>query len=98
MKVLKNTLLLGIVCALVSLPLAAQVDTGTADFTVYASIGDSLTAGFSSGSLHGDGQALSYPALISLQARGPVPFVPKSSSKPFVEILPPSYGLLQVII
>jgi len=74
MKSLKLTLVVGLAFALVSVPSMAQVDTGAADFTVYASIGDSLTAGFSSGSLHIDGQAVSYPSLISFQARGPIPF------------------------
>ena len=74
MKALKLTLVFGLAFALVSVPSMAQVDTGAADFTVYAAIGDSLGAGFSSGSLHIDGQALSYPSLISLQARGPIPF------------------------
>jgi lysophospholipase L1-like esterase len=60
--------------ALAVSPAIGQVETGRADFSRYASIGDSLTAGFSSGSLHGDGQALSYPSLISLQARGGADF------------------------
>jgi lysophospholipase L1-like esterase len=48
-------------------PAAAQ-DTGSADFTRYAAIGDSLTAAFASGGLHEDVQRLSYPALIARQA------------------------------
>lgn len=47
-------------------PAGAQ-DTGSADFTRYAAIGDSLTAAFASGGLHEDVQRLSYPALIARQ-------------------------------
>lgn len=43
-------------------------DTGSADFTRYVAVGDSLTAGFASGGLHVDVQQLSYPALIARQA------------------------------
>jgi lysophospholipase L1-like esterase len=74
MKTLKIALIAGLAFVLLSAPSVAQVDTGSADFTVYASLGDSLASGFSSGSLHTDGQALSFPSLISLQARGPIPF------------------------
>lgn len=53
------------------LPLAAfAVDTGSADFTRYVAIGDSLTAGFMSGSLNQPAQQNSYPALIYRQATG----------------------------
>ncbi|HEY0782652.1 MAG TPA: SGNH/GDSL hydrolase family protein, partial [Thermoanaerobaculia bacterium] len=47
----------------------AQV-SGSADFTTYVSLGDSLTAGFTSGSLVQDEQLNSYPALINAQAKG----------------------------
>lgn len=47
---------------------AAAQDTGSADFTRYAAVGDSLTAAFASGGLHEDVQRLSYPALIARQA------------------------------
>lgn len=43
-------------------------DTGTADFTRYMAVGDSLTAGFASSGLHEDVQRLSYPALLAGQA------------------------------
>ena len=49
---------------------AAQVDTGTANFTRYVALGDSLTAGFMSGGLVRDVQLNSYPALIFRQATG----------------------------
>jgi lysophospholipase L1-like esterase len=48
----------------------AQPDTGNADFTRYVAFGDSLTAGFSSGSLNVRFQRNSYPALIYRQATG----------------------------
>lgn len=53
------------------LPVAAfSADTGSADFTRYVAIGDSLTAGFMSGSLNQTAQQNSYPALIYRQATG----------------------------
>ncbi len=48
----------------------AQVDTGTANFTRYVALGDSLTAGFASAALVRTHQANSYPALIFKQATG----------------------------
>lgn len=44
--------------------------TGSADFTRYVAIGDSLTAGFMSGSLYVGAQQNSYPFLIYRQATG----------------------------
>lgn len=44
--------------------------TGTANFATYVALGDSLTAGFCSGSLHQSCQAGSYPALLNRQATG----------------------------
>jgi phospholipase/lecithinase/hemolysin len=49
---------------------AAAVATGSADFTTYVALGDSLTAGFSSGSINQTYQVNSYPALIYRQAKG----------------------------
>jgi phospholipase/lecithinase/hemolysin len=49
---------------------ASAVDTGSADFSRYVSFGDSLTAGFNSGSLVRTFQVHSYPSLINLQATG----------------------------
>lgn len=48
----------------------AQVDTGSANFTRYVAFGDSLTAGFNSGSLVRTYQNNSYPVLIYRQATG----------------------------
>lgn len=53
---------------LVSAGAAVAQNTGSADFTRYVALGDSLTAGFASGGLHEDVQRLSYPALIARQA------------------------------
>jgi lysophospholipase L1-like esterase len=47
-----------------------QVNTGTANFATYVALGDSLTAGFSSGALLEKYQINSYPALIYRQANG----------------------------
>ena len=49
---------------------AFAVNTGSADFTTYVALGDSLTAGFSSGALLQTYQVNSYPALIYRQATG----------------------------
>jgi hypothetical protein len=70
MKTLRKLLLLGLPLVLSVLPATAQVNTGSADFSRYVALGASLTAGFSSGSLHAEGQALSYPSLIHSQATG----------------------------
>ena len=49
---------------------AAQVNTGSANFSRYVAIGDSLTAGFMSSGLVRDVQLNSYPSLIWRQASG----------------------------
>jgi hypothetical protein len=65
-KILASALALALL-----LPVAAfAVDTGSANFTKYVAIGDSLTAGFMSGGLVRTAQVNSYPALIHLQATG----------------------------
>lgn len=48
----------------------AQVDTGSADFSRYVAMGDSLTAAFSSGGLVDAVQTVSYPSLVHRQATG----------------------------
>jgi lysophospholipase L1-like esterase len=64
-------ILAGALALALLLPLAAfAVDTGTADFTRYVAIGDSLTAGFMSGGLSQTAQSRSYPFLIYRQATG----------------------------
>ncbi len=58
------------ICVALLLPgaLLAQVNTGSANFSMYVSMGDSLTAGFYSGGLTEQFQKQSYPALIARQA------------------------------
>jgi lysophospholipase L1-like esterase len=64
-------ILAGALALALLLPLAAfAVDTGSADFTRYVAIGDSLTAGFMSGGLSQVAQRNSYPFLIYRQATG----------------------------
>jgi lysophospholipase L1-like esterase len=64
-------ILAGVLALALLLPLAAfAVDTGSADFTRYVAIGDSLTAGFMSGGLSQVAQRNSYPFLIYRQATG----------------------------
>lgn len=63
------------VCALALALLVAgaafgQPNTGAANFSTYVALGDSLTAGFSSGSLVRTYQVNSYPALIYREATG----------------------------
>jgi lysophospholipase L1-like esterase len=60
----------------------AQVDTGTANFTRYVALGDSLTAGFESGSINRTYQVNSYPALIFRQATGRTGFEQPLVSEP----------------
>lgn len=43
------------------------LEPGTADFTNYIAVGNSLTAGYQDGGLFLEGQSLSYPALIARQ-------------------------------
>jgi hypothetical protein len=50
-------------------PPPVVVDTGTANFTRYVSIGNSLTAGFQSNALSQRDQAFSYPNLVSQQVQ-----------------------------
>jgi lysophospholipase L1-like esterase len=64
-------ILAGALALALLLPLAAfAVDTGSADFTRYVAVGDSITAGFMSGSLFQEAQRNSYPILIYRQATG----------------------------
>jgi lysophospholipase L1-like esterase len=67
-----STLAVLLVAAALAAPAAllAQPDTGQANFTRYVAMGDSLTAGFVSGSLVSNYQVNSYPAHIYRQATG----------------------------
>lgn len=57
---------------------APSVSAGTADFTSYVAIGNSLTSGYSDGGLYNEAQATSYPALLAQQFaktdKGPASF------------------------
>jgi lysophospholipase L1-like esterase len=55
-----------LVAAVLAVPAFAQA-RGSADFTRYYAIGDSLTAGYESGSLNVNHQQFSYPAVIARQ-------------------------------
>lgn len=65
-----KTLAGSLALALIVPAAASAVDTGSADFTRYVAVGDSLTAGFMSGSLNQPSQQNSYPVLIYRQATG----------------------------
>lgn len=47
----------------------APVEAGTADFTKYVAVGNSLAAGFQSNALYPEGQQYSYPNLLAQQFR-----------------------------
>ncbi len=49
------------------LPTPATYSAGTADFSNYVSIGNSLTAGYMDGALYTSGQSQSFPALVAAQ-------------------------------
>ncbi|MEM7052751.1 MAG: SGNH/GDSL hydrolase family protein [Acidobacteriota bacterium] len=69
----RNSLLVAVVTAalLLATGSAWAQNTGSADFTRYVAVGDSLTAGFASSGLLSDVQVNSYPALIARQAGAP---------------------------
>ena len=69
-KSVRGILIAALGIAVVAMPSFAQVDTGSADFSKYVSLGDSLTAGFSNGGLGSDQQLDSYPRQIHDAATG----------------------------
>jgi lysophospholipase L1-like esterase len=74
-----------LVVLLATLPAAAQVD-----FTNYVALGDTLTAGFVSGSLMNWYQERSFPAVLAQQAGSPVfeqPYVSEPGIGPIFELL-----------
>lgn len=82
---MKKILFAACVLALLALPAAAQVD-----FSRYVALGDSITAGYSSGSLNQYYQERSYPALLAEQAGSPVfeqPLVSEPGIPPILEML-----------
>ena len=46
-----------------------KVTNGTADFTKYVALGNSLTSGYRDGALYLDGQNESYPSMIAQQMK-----------------------------
>lgn len=58
---------------------APAVSAGSADFSSYVSVGNSLTSGYSDGGLYNEAQATSYPAILAQQFaktdKGPAGFV-----------------------
>jgi len=74
-----------LVVLLATLPAAAQVD-----FTNYVALGDSLTAGFASGSLMNWYQDRSFPAVLAQQAGAPVfeqPYISEPGVGPIFELV-----------
>lgn len=67
MKITRNILTLLVVAGLALTPAVAQ-DTGSADFTSFVALGDSLTQGITNAGLFEGVQVNSYPALIARQA------------------------------
>jgi len=63
---------------------APKASAGSADFSRYIAVGNSLTAGYSDGGLYNEAQATSYPALLAQQfaktGNGPASFVQPSFS------------------
>lgn len=68
MTQLRRAILVLSVFLLAALPAAAQVDTGSADFTRFVALGDSLSHGFTNGGVVRGVQVNSIPALIARQA------------------------------
>jgi lysophospholipase L1-like esterase len=90
--------LLPILATAALLPGAAfAADTGKADFTNYVSAGDSLTAGFMSGSLIDTAQKVDYPALIAAQA-GVADFEQPLVSPPGIPAILTLQGLFPTVI
>ena len=71
MTQLRRAILVLSVFLLAALPAAAQVDTGSADFSRFVALGDSLTQGFTNGGVVRGVQVNSIPALIARQAGVP---------------------------
>lgn len=64
----RTTALVSLLALVLAPGAALAVNTGSADFTNYVSAGDSLTAGFMSGSLIDTSQKHDYPSIIASQA------------------------------
>ncbi|UOQ98043.1 hypothetical protein MUN81_00790 [Hymenobacter sp. 5317J-9] len=63
---------------------APNMSPGSADFSSYVAVGNSLTSGYSDGGLYNEAQATSYPAILAQQfaktGKGPAAFVQPSFS------------------
>lgn len=105
-RIVAGTLSLVLLLAFAPAPGHAQVDTGSADFSRYVAIGDSLSAAIVSGGWVDRNQLNSFPALIHRQATGGAggfeqpllggPGVPPPlqliSLRPLVLAPPPGFG------
>ncbi len=81
----KTIFAISLVLLLGAAPVSAQVD-----FTNYVALGDSLTAGFASGSLMNWYQERSYPAVLAQQAGAPVfeqPYISEPGLGPIFELV-----------
>ena len=98
----RTTIACSLVLALALVPMATfgqNVDTGSADFSKYVALGDSLTAGFASGGLVETYQRVSYPALINERVKGPdTPFQQPLVSEPGIPPLLRLQSLAPLVI
>lgn len=89
---------IGLSLLLVAGVASAQTDTGSANFTRYVAMGDSLTAGFTSGGLAESAQMNSYPLLIHRQATGGGGFEQPIVSDPGLPPLLQLYSLVPLVV
>lgn len=93
----RTLLVLLLVAGLTGAPALAQ-DTGSANFTSYVALGDSLTQGFSNGGVFEGVQVNSYPALIARQAGVGAGFEQPTVSAPGIPGLLQLQSLLPLVI
>jgi phospholipase/lecithinase/hemolysin len=94
----RTTALVSLLALVLLVPGAAlAVNTGSADFTNYVSAGDSLTAGFMSGSLIDTSQKHDYPSIIASQA-GVADFEQPLVSPPGIPAILHLVGLFPTVI
>jgi hypothetical protein len=96
----RTTALVSLLALVLLVPGAAlAVNTGSADFTNYVSAGDSLTAGFMSGSLIDTSQKHDYPSIIASQATaGAADFEQPLVSPPGIPAILHLVGLFPTVI
>lgn len=90
MKILRQAFVLALAVAFLALPAAGQPDTGSADFSSFVALGDSLSHGFTNGGVFEGVQVNSIPAIIARQA-GVTDFQQPTISAPGIP------GLLQLV-